>query len=201
MAELLRPVHNVAVCYCRSEIQSGSFLFMLGCTKILPPEYLDLNKHNIVIHESDLPRGRGWSPVSWQVLEGKNKIPVSLFEAGRDMDSGDIYLKDEIILEGGELLPEIKKKQGIKTIEMIIEFIDKWPNLVAVPQRGEATLYRKRTIRDDRLDIDKPLKHLFNQLRIVDNEKYPAWFEINGMQYQLKIYPDLRTDQKGEVKK
>ena len=189
---LLRPNHNVSVCHCKSEIQKGSFLFLLGCTKLLPPEYLDLNQHNIVIHESNLPKGRGWSPVSWQVLEGKNKIPISLFEAGHDVDSGDIYIKDEIILKGNELLPEIKQMQGRKTIEMVINFLDNWTELSPFPQTGEATFYRKRSIRDDKLDINKPLKLLFNQLRIADNEKHPAWFEMNGKRYQLKIYPDLR---------
>ena len=36
-----------------------------------------MNKNNIVVHASDLPKGRGFSPMSWQILEGKNKIKLS----------------------------------------------------------------------------------------------------------------------------
>lgn len=188
LEDILSPFHTVNFIHDKKDLQNGNFAFLLGCTSIIPPNYLALNRHNIVVHESDLPRGKGFSPVAWQVLEGKNTIPVSLFEAVEDMDAGSIYLRDNIVLNGTELLPEIRKKQGIKTLEMIIKFLNNWPNIVPEEQRGEATIYRRRNTADDKLDIDKSLAEQFNHLRIVDNEKYPAWFEINGKKYILKIF-------------
>ncbi len=76
---------------------------------------MKFNKHNLVIHESDLPKGKGWSPVTWQVLEGKDVIPITLFEAAKNVDAGDIYLQEFIHLDGSELLEEIKHKQGVYT--------------------------------------------------------------------------------------
>ena len=142
----------------------------------------------MVIHESDLPLGRGWSPLSWQVLEGKNQIPVVLFEAREELDAGQIYLKDIIHLNGSELLSEIKHKQGVKTIEMVCKFLEEWPDLEPVEQVGTPTFYSRRTIEDDRIDVQKTLAENFDHLRIVDNEKYPAWFEHRGRKYILKIY-------------
>ncbi|MDR2645775.1 MAG: hypothetical protein LBC04_01160 [Holosporaceae bacterium] len=81
-------------------------------------EYLALHKHNIVVHESLLPYGKGWSPVTWQILEGKGIIPFVLFEAVEEMDAGVVYIRDEIHLDGTELVEEIREKQGNKTIEM-----------------------------------------------------------------------------------
>jgi len=49
-------------------------VFILGYHKIIKKEYLKNNKYNIVVHESDLPKGKGWVPLFWQILEGKNEI-------------------------------------------------------------------------------------------------------------------------------
>ncbi|EOB2070111.1 formyltransferase family protein [Campylobacter coli] len=55
--------------------------------------FLKNNTHNIVIHASNLPQGKGWSPFFHQVIEGKNEITFSLFEADDKVDNGDIYLQ------------------------------------------------------------------------------------------------------------
>ncbi|WP_169704463.1 hypothetical protein [Candidatus Kuenenia stuttgartiensis] len=50
-----------------------------------------------------------------------------IIEAEEKLDSGRIYLKDYIELDGTELLPEIKKKQGDKTIDLVLTFLNQWP--------------------------------------------------------------------------
>ena len=47
------------------EVVAGELLFLLSCEKIF--KALHLNKHNLVVHESDLPKGKGWSPVTWRI--------------------------------------------------------------------------------------------------------------------------------------
>jgi methionyl-tRNA formyltransferase len=37
------------------------------------------------------------------------------------------------------------------------------------------------------LDPQKSLAEQFNILRVVDNDRYPAFFEWNGRRYNLKI--------------
>lgn len=34
---------------------------------------------------------------------------------------------------------------------------------------------------------NKTIREQFNFLRVVDNERYPVYFELNGMQFVLKI--------------
>ena len=187
--EITRPYHDVRICQKKEEIPNGDFTFLLGCTRIIKKEYLERNKHNLVIHESALPKGKGWSPLSWQILEGMNTIPVTLFEADESLDAGSIYLRDFIQLNGDELLPEIKEKQGIKTVELVLRFLSLWPDLEPIPQIGESSFYAKRHHLSDKLDITKTIAEQFNHLRIVDNEQFPAWFEIKRKKYKLKIYP------------
>ena len=68
--------------------------------------------------------GKGWSPLAWQILEGSNNIPVSLFEAVEAVDAGDVYIVDYIRLEGHELNNEIKHQQGLITMKMVKKYID-----------------------------------------------------------------------------
>lgn len=162
-------------------------LFILGYTKILPEKFLASNGLNLVIHESALPLGRGFSPVQWQILEGSNEIPVCLIEAVSPVDSGEIYGTTSIKLDGHELMPEIRLAQANATKELIISFLSKFPECSKTVQTGNATHYRRRSREDDRLEPDKTIKAQFNQLRIADNELYPVYFEIDGVRYLLRI--------------
>lgn len=182
--------HEVNLINSHDEVRDGDILCLLSCESIFKD--LHLNKHNLVIHESDLPKGKGWSPLTWQVLEGKDKIPVTLFEASKEVDAGDIYAKEYIYLEGHELLDEIKHQQGLKTIKLVIDFVDRYPQVEATSQKGESTYYTKRTPKDSELNINKSIKEQFNLLRVCDNERYPAYFEFNGEKYFMKIYKDER---------
>ncbi len=179
--------HCVNLIHKKDELTNGDIAFFLSCFEIIPQENLALNKHNIVVHASNLPEGKGWSPMSWQILEGKNEIAVTLFEAIEKMDSGDWYIKDKLILNGTELISEWQEKLGNKIVSMCIEYVKNYETIPPKKQQGTESIYPKRTPKNSELDINKTIKEQFNLLRIVDNEKYPAYFEIGGEKYILKI--------------
>lgn len=174
--------------HSKEQITPSDVMFILGCEKIIEKKYLLLNKHNLVVHESDLPAGKGWSPLTWQILEGKNTIPICLFEADQKVDAGDIYIKDYIEFNGTELNVELKHKQGMKTIELCEKFLAAFPEVKAIKQEGQESFYPKRGPLDSQLDPDKTLIEQFNLLRVVDNERYPAFFFYHGKKYILKIF-------------
>lgn len=182
--------HELKHVFSCNEIKKGDIMLILSCEKILKKKYLELHKSNIVVHPSKLPHGKGWSPLAWQILEGSNSIPMTLFEAHESVDAGDIYIVDYIELVGNELNDEIKEKQGQLMIKMIMSYIEKFPNVSGVSQQGFETFYPRRTSKDSELDINKSLLQQFNLLRVVDNEKYPAFFIIDDKKYIIKIYPD-----------
>ena len=66
---------------------------------------------------------------------GENKIPITLIEAVENVDAGQIYRQDWIILEGHELIDEIRECQGSKTIDICLSFIDKHPNNIGQKQK------------------------------------------------------------------
>ncbi len=168
--------------------KSFQVVFMLSYFHIAGERFLKMHKHNLVVHESDLPSGKGWAPLFWQILEGKNKIPVVLFEAVAGVDKGPIYLKDCIVLEGHEFNDEIRRMQAEKTIEMCQRFLDDYENIKAVPQNGEESFYPKRTPADSELDAEKSLGSQFDLLRIVNNDDFPAFFNYRNHKYIIKIF-------------
>lgn len=178
---------TVSLLFTHDKVVKGDILFLLSCEKIF--KKLHYNKHNLVVHESDLPKGKGWSPVTWQVLESKNKIPVTLFEANDKVDSGVIYGQNFIELNGNELLPEIKKLQGERTIELVLSYLENYP-VIGKEQIGNESFYSRRTSVDSELDINKTIKEQFNLLRVCDNERYPAFFTIGNQKYTLKIHKE-----------
>ncbi|HDL08410.1 MAG TPA: UDP-2,4-diacetamido-2,4,6-trideoxy-beta-L-altropyranose hydrolase [Desulfobacteraceae bacterium] len=189
VAAIEKQGHTIKHIHDVHSIPEGDFVFYLGCGQLVPPTIMARNRHNLVVHESALPKGKGWSPLTWQILEGKNKIPITLFEAVEKVDDGTIYLSDLMRFQGTELVDELRKVQAETSIQMCLRFVEEYPDIVVsgIEQSGESTYYPRRGPEDSRLDIDKSLREQFNLLRVVDNDRYPAFFEITGERYFLKI--------------
>lgn len=171
--------------------ESFDVLFILSYHKILDKSFLNLHTHNIVIHASALPKGKGWSPLFHQILEGKNAIIFSLFEADYKTDNGDIYLQKTLHLKGTELHDELRDAQAKMCIEMCLDFLAQYPKITQNGRKQDASqtsFYKKRDAKDSELDTTKSIDAQFNLLRIVSNEEFPAFFYKNGRKYILKIY-------------
>ena len=74
-------------------VDGGDILFLVSCSEIVKEKTTSLFSHVLVLHASDLPVGRGWSPHIWDVLAGKSSLTLSLLEAKEPVDTGDIWKK------------------------------------------------------------------------------------------------------------
>ncbi|HEX8578755.1 MAG TPA: formyltransferase family protein, partial [Allosphingosinicella sp.] len=141
----------------------------------------------IVVHASALPNGRGFSPVVWQILEGLNEIPVSMIFAAEAVDAGDIVMQRTLRLRGHELNDEVRNKLGALIVAMCLDYLALPHPPPGLPQQGEPSWYARRRPQDSRFDPNKTIAEQFNLLRVVDNDRYPAFFEHRGHRYVLKI--------------
>jgi methionyl-tRNA formyltransferase len=181
---------NFKISHNHSDINGQDIVFILGYTKILDNEFLGRNTLNVVVHESDLPQGKGFAPVQWQILEGKNSIPICLLEASENVDAGDILFRSTIEFNGSELYDEIRLGQANATFISIESFLINYPNFKRIKQEGSESFFKKRGKKDGQLDINKSIIEQFNLLRIGNNEGWPSHFQIEGQSYILKIYKD-----------
>lgn len=186
--------HVVALHRDKAELTSGDLLFLVSCSQVIgEPDRAKFRK-TLVLHASDLPRGRGWSPHVWAVVNGESTITLSLFEAAGSVDTGDIWFKTRFTLEGHELLPEINARLFEAEVRLMTEAVNGLGTVVPAPQTGDpGPSLPKRTPADSRLDPAKTIAEQFNLLRVVDNERYPAFFEYRGRRYVLRIEPDDRS--------
>jgi len=181
--------HRVLWTHEVRRLRAADFCFYISCGQIVGLNILKQYRNNLVVHESDLPQGKGWSPLTWQILEGQNFIPVTLFEAAEKVDSGVIYAQEWISFEGHELVGELRAAQAKATIGLCKKFIESYPEILsqAREQQGHETFYPRRRPTDSQLDQEKSLTEQFQLLRVVDNENYPAYFELYNRKYLLLI--------------
>jgi methionyl-tRNA formyltransferase len=190
-------VHDV------SALQKSDFCFYLGCSIVAPSKALALFKHNLVVHESALPEGKGWSPLTWQILEGKNRIPITLVEATEQVDSGVFYLQRWLYSKGDELVDKLRAKQSQETAFLCKHFVRSYPKILnkARPQKGRTTWYQRRQKKDSQIDTSKSLKDSFPLLRVADNHRYSVFFRIKKNRYMLQINKITSEDVEWSQKK
>jgi methionyl-tRNA formyltransferase len=170
-------------------LTNGDIAFFLGCEQIVSPQLLSLNHHNLVVHASDLPKGKGWSPLTWRILEGDDEIPVVLFEAAEKVDDGPIYLREKLVFQGTELIDEMRQDLGRTTLSLCNQFLQQYPAVIARAenQQGESSYYPRRTSADSKLDPDLTIREQFRLMRVADNARYPCFFELDGCTFEIKV--------------
>lgn len=177
---------------------SGEFLFLVSCTDIINQYIRSRFRHCLVLHASDLPKGRGWSPHIWEILNGNNILTLSLLEAEDKVDSGRIWLKTNIYLDGSELYGEINSKLFSAEVELIQRAVNQHETIIPYDQDSSISPYYfpKRVPEDSRLDSNDSILNQFSLLRVCDSERFPAFFELNGQRYVLNLKKVESSDEK-----
>tara|TARA_E500000178_G_C16897439_1_gene696464 strand:- start:244 stop:894 length:651 start_codon:yes stop_codon:yes gene_type:complete len=159
--------------------------------KVINKKFLNKSTYNLIPHESDLPTGKGMSPLTWQLLKNKNKIVFSLIEASEKMDTGKIYFKRKVYFKNDLIFDEIKNIQFYQNLELIKKFMSYFKRNKIAPksklQNGKSTYHKLRTKKDSLLNINKSLKSQFNLLRTCDYRNYPSYFYMYKKKYLIKM--------------
>ena len=179
--------HKIELRHKAAELSGGDFLFLVSCHEIIRPALRNRYRYTLVLHASDLPEGRGMSPHVWQVLAGRNEFMLSLLNAEEEVDTGAIWQKLPVRIRSTDLWYEIDAQLFDAELALINWALDHCDTTQPVPQQGLATYHKRRTPDDSQIDPSKPLRESFNQLRIANPDRYPAWFEIDGQRYTLKL--------------
>lgn len=178
-------VHNV------EELSGGDFLFLVSCSDFITAEMRARYSHCLVLHASDLPYGRGWSPHIWQIIEGATSLTVSLLEAADKIDAGRIWHKMTVPIDKLALYDEVNHQLFLTEIELIEHAIAHVDTIIPQEQSldnlSESRYFDKRSPEDSELDINQSIKAQFNKMRVADNERFPSFFVIDGQKFYVKI--------------
>lgn len=134
----------------------------------------------ILFHMTDLPYGRGGSPLQNLIIRGHDKTKISAIKVEKEIDSGAVYLKENLILKGtaNDIYREASKVIFDKMIPKLLE-----SNFSPIPQKGEVVFFERLKPENSEIEFNKleNLIQLYDKVRMLDAEGYPrAFFEING---------------------
>ena len=187
--------HVVELVNSSRELSGGDILFLIACHEIVGRDIREQYLASLVVHESDVPEGRGWSPHIWQILEGRKTIIITLLEAEDEVDSGAVWKQVELLFAGHELYDEINHALFDAVISLMTFAIGAIESIRPVPQRDAVpTYYRKRTPEDSRIDPDRSIAEQFDLLRVADPNRYPAFFDLRGHRYEIRLLKSGTSD-------
>jgi methionyl-tRNA formyltransferase len=181
--------HDIRLVTSKEELVGGDLLFLVSCAEIISENDRKNFLAAYVLHASDLPRGRGWSPHIWEIKNGADQITLSILEVEDVVDSGKILLKRKIPVPKHALWKEINHLLFSNEIELIEFTIKYFRKLNPSPQENldSVTHYPRRVPKDSEIDPSKPIAEQFDQIRVCDPDRYPAFFDYLGCRYTLKL--------------
>ena len=141
-------------------------LFFLHWSWVVPTEILD--RHRCIgFHMTDLPYGRGGSPLQNLIQRGVRETVLTAFRMTGELDAGPVYLKEPLSLEGGAEEIYLRSSQLAERPR---------PR----PQRGVATHFRRRRPSQSEIGEPSSLEELFDLIRMLDAEGYPHAYLDRG---------------------
>lgn len=181
--------HEISLVRSKHELTGGDLLFLISCAELVSQEDRDRFSSTLVIHASDLPKGRGWSPHVWQILEGAERLCVTLLEAGDKVDSGDIWSQVWVDVPKHALWDEINHAVFDAELTLMDYAVS---NFSGVSPRAQAsnvtpTYYARRRPEDAQLDPEKSIAEQFDLIRVSDPNRFPVYFELHGVRYFLRV--------------
>jgi methionyl-tRNA formyltransferase len=131
----------------------------------------------VSFHMTDLPYGRGGSPLQNLIARGHEQTMISALRLVREMDAGPIYAKRQLSLQGRA--QEIFERAAVVVFDLIDHIVRTNPQ--PLPQTGEPVLFSRRSPAESILPQSGDTKSLFDHIRMLDAEGYPkAFLEYGG---------------------
>ncbi len=174
---------------CIEELRKyqADIMVVIAFGQILPAEILKMTPYGCVnVHASLLPKYRGAAPIQWAVINGEKVSGVTTMQMDEGLDTGDMLLKTEVVLDeketGGSLhdkLSEAGAKLCVRTLKALEE-----KTLKPEAQGDSPTEYARM--------LDKSLGNIdWNQSAI----------EIERLIRGLTPWPSAYTDWDGKIMK
>lgn len=153
----------------------------------------------VIFHMTDLPYGRGGSPLQNLIERGHTSTMITALRCDAGVDTGDIYLKEELSLHGSA--EEIFLRAAVVIEKMIEQIVREEP--LAKQQYGEPVRFKRRRPKQSNLLLcgEGEISSWYNHIRMLDAEGYPhAFLEIHGMRLEFRrvcqrsdgLYADVR---------
>jgi len=146
------------------ERQPKTVFFLFWNWKV--PDRITDKYECINFHMTDLPYGRGGSPLQNLILRGHKTTKLTMHRMTKEIDSGEVLMKKEMSLSGGA------EEIYLRAVRLAEEMMGK---------------FRRRTPADSKIPNGLSLEALHDFIRMLDAETYPkAFIEYGGYRIEFK---------------
>lgn len=134
-------------------------------------------KHECVcFHMTDVPYGRGGSPLQNLILKGHTKTKITALRMVGELDAGPVYMKRNLSLHGRA--EDIYQRAGRICVAMIRRMVKQQPK--PFPQKGVVVKFGRRKPSESRLPKLGTLSKWYDWIRMLDAATYPRAFLKHG---------------------
>ena len=185
---LLKNKKNFYLIKKKSELNL-KFLNKIKPKYIFFPHWSHKVKKNIIekfccicFHETNLPYGRGGSPIQNLILRNKKKTFITAFKMNSKLDSGPIIAKRKLSLDGSA--QKIYDKSSKIMFKMVKKIIDTKINLKK--QKGKVITFKRLQNNSEIIKDDININKMYNKIRMLDAETYPkAYIKTKGIKIEF----------------
>lgn len=146
-----------------------TYIFFPHWSWIVSKEITD-NFNCVCFHSSDVPYGRGGSPIQNLIIRGHTETKISALKMVQELDAGPVYCKNPLSLKGAG--QEVFERSASIIGDMMKWIADNDP--IPVKQEGEPTVFARRKNQDNQLPKEGDLNYLYNHIRMLDVKTYPS---------------------------
>jgi len=164
------------------ETMTPRYIFFPHWSYIISPDVFE-NYECIIFHMTDVPFGRGGSPLQNLISRGIYATKISALRCVKELDAGPVYLKRPLSLYGSAEEIYLRASEIIE--DMICQIIKEQPG--PVKQTGEITCFPRRKPEQSNIAELTSLNQVFDHIRMLDADGYPrAFFETEHFRFEFE---------------
>jgi methionyl-tRNA formyltransferase len=166
------------------------FVFFLHWSWKVPDNILK-DFECVCFHMTDVPYGRGGSPLQNLIVRGHRETKISALQMTAEFDAGPVYLKERLSLDGRA--EDIYIRAGEVAAKMISRIIGE--KIVPVPQSGDVVVFQRRKPEQSDIAGLKSLSEIYDYIRMLDADDYPHAFletDLFRFEFSRAVFHDGR---------
>lgn len=101
-----------------------ALIIVMGWRTLIPEAIINIAPLGaIAVHESLLPKYRGFAPINWAIINGENKTGVTLFFLSEGIDNGEIIAQKTIRIPSEDSALSLYEKTSLASIVLLKKYL------------------------------------------------------------------------------
>ena len=188
--------------------QNFDIIIAAGFPHLFNKEYLNLSTYGIInLHAGRLPKYRGGSPLSWQIINNEKEIGLSVIKTDSKIDHGPVICKTRFKNLNTHNIFQIQKKANKLFLNLTlkaIKIISK--NTKLKKQPFSKSYFKQRKDENSLIDFNKSALKIYNFVRALSYPYKGAFLVYRNKKFRItkckmsKRSPNIKAGQIFKIK-